>query len=225
MPPHTTSLLTLGLLFLATAGALVMLEAQGRLKAAKQPKILTLLHRVCGYAFALLFAGLWAIMIYRTRGYRLEFSPRILLHIALAAGMASMLGLKILISRRYRRYFAYLPAIGGLLLTGAVVTATITAGLYFLKQTSRFPEELTQKRGPSASTPARPDTDSVAVETLVRQKCAHCHPLDRLYLKKRTPPEWGKLVDRMIENAEEIGEVDFLTPAQKEVLVDYLAKR
>ena len=134
MQPQTTSLLTLGLLVLGMAASAFILEAQGRLKAPPQAKPLTLGHRICGYAFALLFTGLAAIMVHRSWGGRSEYSFRILVHITLAAGMAPMLALKILVARRYRRYFSYLPAIGGLLLTGAVIMTTITAGHYFLQQ-------------------------------------------------------------------------------------------
>jgi hypothetical protein len=137
LQPHTTSLLTIGLLVLGMAASLLILEAQGRLTPPLQPKYLTRAHRFCGYGFAILFAGLAAIMIYRNWGGRSEYSPRILLHIALAAGMASLLALKILLARRYRRYFSYLPAVGGLLLTGTVIMSTITAGHYFIQRTGQ----------------------------------------------------------------------------------------
>ena len=212
-----TSLLTLGLLVLGMAASLFILEAQGRLKPPQQPKPLTRAHRFCGYGFAILFAWLAVVMIYRSWGIRSEYSPRILLHIALAAGMASMLALKILLARRYRKYYSYLPAVGGLLLTGTVIMSTITAGHYFIQRTEpSAPRPQAEKKQVGQVAPLNG-------AALVQQKCIRCHPLDRVQRRKGTAAEWRDIIDRMARNAEEIGEYGLWTPAEKEAIVRHLS--
>ena len=132
MQPHMTSLATIGFLVFGAAAALFILEAHGRLEKTNRARGLTRAHRACGYGFVLVYGVLCVFMIHRTAGYQVEFSPRTLLHVSIAAVMAPLLVFKILIARRYRKYYAYLPSLGGLLLTGALVLATVTAGYYYL---------------------------------------------------------------------------------------------
>lgn len=66
---------------------------------------------------------------------------------------------------------------------------------------------------------------AVTAEGLVKTKCATCHDLSRIYQAKKDLATWHKTVKRMIENAEEIGEFDFLTEAEVEKIVQFLAHR
>ena len=80
----------------------------------------------------------------------------------------------------------------------------------------------------SAMHPAdRSAVDSVpkamTAEALVETKCSKCHDLSRIYQAKKDLATWHKTVKKMIENAEEIGEFDFLTETEVETIVQFLA--
>lgn len=57
---------------------------------------------------------------------------------------------------------------------------------------------------------------------LLKQKCSFCHGLDRIYLVKKTQEEWRKLVDTMIHYSKQ---KDFLSPPEKEAVMDFLSSR
>jgi cytochrome c2 len=70
-----------------------------------------------------------------------------------------------------------------------------------------------------------PEEMELSGEALVRSKCTRCHKLERVYKKKRDRGAWIKIVGRMIENAEEIGIIDFLTEKEKIGIIDFLAHK
>lgn len=66
--------------------------------------------------------------------------------------------------------------------------------------------------------------DQVAEEigkTLLKQKCALCHDLERVIRASKTETEWSTTVERMITN---MGDTKFLSPIDKKALVKYLSK-
>jgi mono/diheme cytochrome c family protein len=70
---------------------------------------------------------------------------------------------------------------------------------------------------PAVSTPAQPAAP-LDGKTLMEQRCGVCHGLDRVTGVYGTPAEWKGAVDQMIMMGAQ------LTPAEEQVLVDYLAK-
>lgn len=53
--------------------------------------------------------------------------------------------------------------------------------------------------------------------TLLRERCATCHGVDRVESARKTAEEWKQTVDRMIRRGAQ------LTEAERSVLVEYLA--
>ena len=70
---------------------------------------------------------------------------------------------------------------------------------------------------PAIATPAQPAAP-LDGKTLMEQRCGVCHGLDRISSVYGTPEEWKGAVDQMIMMGAQ------LTPAEEQVLVDYLAK-
>lgn len=65
------------------------------------------------------------------------------------------------------------------------------------------------------------EADEVAQEigkTLLQKKCTLCHDLERVITASKTETEWRFTVERMIKN---MGDPDFLSPDDKNVLVKY----
>jgi hypothetical protein len=55
-------------------------------------------------------------------------------------------------------------------------------------------------------------------QALLEDRCTGCHSLDRVTSANKTVEQWGATVDRMIVRGAE------LTDAERDVLVEYLAK-
>jgi cytochrome c5 len=66
---------------------------------------------------------------------------------------------------------------------------------------------------PAATVPAAPDGAA-----LLEARCSVCHSVDRPKQAKKTLDQWDQTVTRMI------GHGAHLTAAEKQILVDYLAK-
>ena len=60
---------------------------------------------------------------------------------------------------------------------------------------------------------------------LIQAKCSTCHDLGRVHGARKDQGSWQKTVENMIDNAEEIGMVDFLTDEEKEEIIRFLAER
>lgn len=67
---------------------------------------------------------------------------------------------------------------------------------------------------PTASPALAPVADGA---TLLRERCATCHALDRVESARKTADEWKQTVDRMVRRGAK------LTDAERAVLVEYLA--
>lgn len=64
------------------------------------------------------------------------------------------------------------------------------------------------------------DLDIEIGRTLVEQKCATCHTLDRVYKATKNQDEWAETIDKMAEYAED---PEFLTDDEKASMIKFLA--
>jgi cytochrome c5 len=78
---------------------------------------------------------------------------------------------------------------------------------------SSQPPQATPSTGTAAT--AAPAIDGA---TLLQTRCTACHSLDRVTQAKKTSAQWDQTVTRMISQGAQ------LTDAEKQVLVEYLAK-
>jgi hypothetical protein len=96
-----------------------------------------------------------------------------------------------------------------LLVIGLAIMAVLVACGSSSSQPTKAPSQATVG---SASTPALDGA------TLLETHCSGCHSADRAKQAKKTQAQWDQTVTRMIANGAQ------LTPDEKKVLVDYLAK-
>ena len=99
MSPQWTS--TLGLLFVVIAGVQVwlMLEVVGREKSKFSERVLSIIHRVNGYLFLILYVVFLYIMVKKVAATNAPLDGKSLVHMTLAAAILPLLVIKILIVR------------------------------------------------------------------------------------------------------------------------------
>lgn len=291
MDPQLSSYSAILFLIIGMMAVWIMLEIQGNPKKRNNLRTWTLTHRTLGYLFILIYLGMCGFMIKKTGAYQQELSSRAIMHISMALFLAPALGFKLLIVRRSKRFFAYLPVLGTFIFAAAFALNGLTAGYYFLHQSSITDESfsdiddtlrderlgwrlldqkcskchsleriltankskegwvktvirMAEKDAPHIrpfqarqivrylSSPhdadrssADPAPEAKTAEALVKTKCAKCHDLSRVYQAKKDLAAWRKTVDQMVENAEETGEMDFLTETETETIIQFLTRR
>lgn len=291
MSPIITSLAGLAATVTSACAMLLMLELRGNpRKDSRASRRLIMAHRVTGYIFIVLFLVIMAVMISKAGNYLEEFSPRTLLHISLALLVIPLLGFKILIIRRFRRFEKQVPGLGLAVFLSLFLLNSMTAGYYFLHQTDiikssvseedagvldeRKGQELVAEKCGKCHTLERVfkalKTDQGWKETvqrmvsfdssnisnsqsrqilnylisqqkrreklaaeaagmrkkigknLIKQKCSHCHGLERIYMVRTSPDGWGKIIKNMAEYSEQ---GHFLTSQEQEAVVEFLSSR
>ena len=106
----------------------------GKKPPSPKAKTLLKLHRILGYVFlaylmAIMIIGFVLFDIFSQLG--MEFSSRVIIHIALAMIVFILLVLKIIFIRAYRQYRPIVPALGVMVVGGSVFVWMI-AGLLYL---------------------------------------------------------------------------------------------
>jgi hypothetical protein len=112
---NSTIGLVAGLLFVALAlcSVLLMLEA-GRSQSSSTKARLTVLHRISGYSYLILFCLLIYFMSQRLVGTGLskKLLTDLVLHVALALLLIPVVIVKVLIARRYKHAHSFLMPLG-----------------------------------------------------------------------------------------------------------------
>jgi cytochrome c5 len=210
MNPQISSILSLVFLVIGLVSVWIMLEIQGNPGKREDLKRRILTHRVLGYLFVLLYGIMCVFMIIKTGAYRQELSPRAVLHVSLALFLAPLLLFKILIVKRFSRFFPYLPVLGMLIFSTAFLLNGIAAGNYFLYR-SRIPYTTVR------------ETDALDVHIgrkLLGQKCAKCHSLQKIFAASLTMEEWTKTVNRMAQK-----DIPHIRPHDIKQIIHYLVRR
>src|ERR1700694_117017 len=112
MIPVSTLLAGAAFVVLAALNVVVMLEASRPTCAGKAKSRLIAIHRIGGYLFAILLCIMVWIMSQRLVGVGLSKLPADVLHAAIAVALVPLLGLKILIARRYKHLHSLLMSLG-----------------------------------------------------------------------------------------------------------------
>ena len=291
MNPQLSAYVSIFFVIIGMVAAWIMLEVHGRPGQRDTPRARKTFHKIFGYLFVLVYLTMCGWMVKRAGACLHALSSRVVMHIGLSLFMAPALAFKLLIVRRYNRFFNYLPVLGTSILAMAFTLSALTAGYYFLHRShlnagigwetkeSHLNEALAwglvdQKCGKchslervlkankdrpgwiltvirmadkdaphirpfqarqivwflSASpdqkrSTADPALKAGAGEELVKTKCSGCHDLQRVYKMKKDMEWWHKTIDRMIENAEDIGEPEFLTEPETEAIIKFLVNR
>lgn len=215
----TTTSAILGLIFLGLANASVFLmfklwgypfDKETRTSAA--PPGLMRLHRLIGYAYAILYVFMMWYMVPRLWNYQVELPPRTVAHLMLGITIGVLILVKIAILRFFRHFEESMPYIGTALLICTYLLIGLSVPFSFREavlrtQAGAFSEEgivRTRKLLETAGLPAEAPLDMLASKRKLREgqhvlqgKCVICHDLRTILAKPRTPTDWVRLVNRM----------------------------
>lgn len=200
-----TSILSLAMLAAGFAAVILAYEYLGNPQAKTDKKKLRQLHRIFGYTFAAIFVLLALGMMGRLASPA-EFNFRGTLHAGFALIALSILLLKILIARRYKKFANNLIFFGSFLFTLAFALVLLTAGPRIGRQLAgTSPERVTQQQmpilAPGQPMPA-PDTQQTPsqIEAKFNRLCSACHPTERALSaleNYQTVEQWTKVIDKM----------------------------
>ena len=209
----------LGLIFLGLANASVFLmfklwgypfDKETHTSAA--PPSLMLLHRLIGYAYAILYIFMMWHMVPRLWNYQVELPPRTVAHLMLGIIIGVLILVKIAILRFFQHFEESMPYIGTCLLICTYLLIGLSVPFTFREaalrtQTRAFSEEglvRTRRLLENAGLPSEAPLDQLASKRKLREgqhvlqrKCVVCHDLRTILAKPRTPTDWVRLVNRM----------------------------
>ena len=217
MSTSTSAILGLIFLGLANASVFLMFKLWGypfdkETHKSDAPPSLMLLHRVIGYAYAILYVFMMWHMVPRLWNYQVELPPRTVAHLMLGITIGVLILVKIAILRFFRHFEEAMPYIGTCLLICTYLLIGLSVPFTFREaalrtQTSAFSDEgiaRTRKLLENAGLPAEAPLDQLASKRKLREgqhvlqrKCVICHDLRTILVKPRTPPDWVRLVNRM----------------------------
>jgi len=189
MGPQFTS--TLGFIFVGLAALQVwlMLEVTGRQKPRFNPSVLSLIHRINGYAFVTLYLVMLYIMGRKVVQANTPLDAKAMIHWVLAMSILPILLVKILIVRFYPKAFHHVLPMGVSMLVISLAFVSITGGYYFIKSaTGTFVSSINL---------GSCHLDVEVGRALVLQKCNKCHDLTRVFTTVKTPEGWLETVNRM----------------------------
>jgi mono/diheme cytochrome c family protein len=214
----------LGIVFVAVGLAAMFLmyhlwgypyDKERRLSAA--PRWAMWLHRLLGYAFALIYILLMVKMVPRLWEYQVEFPARTTAHIILGFTIGFLLLVKISIMRFFRHFEEWMPFLGTAIMLGTIIL--IGLSLPYVLQERALAQSAPGGSATSAASIARvaallptanlPKEASLQKLATVKaltsgrhvllDNCVKCHDLKTILAKPRTPSGWWNTVDRMAE--------------------------
>ena len=217
MSTSTSAILGLIFLGLANASVFLMFKLWGypfdkETHKSEAPPALMLLHRLIGYAYAILYVFMMWHMVPRLWNYQVELPPRTVAHLMLGITIGVLILVKIAILRFFRHFEESMPYIGTTLLICTYLLIGLSVPFTFREaalrtQTAAFSDEgieRTRKLLENAGLPAEAPLDQLASKRKLREgqhvlqrKCVVCHDLRTILVKPRTPSDWVRLVNRM----------------------------
>ena len=217
MSTSTSAILGLIFLGLANVSVFLMFKLWGypfdkKTRTSAAPPALMLLHRLIGYAYAVLYVFMMWHMVPRLWNYQVELPPRTVAHLMLGIIIGVLILIKIAILRFFRHFEESMPYIGTCLLICTYLLIGLSVPFTFREavlrtQTGAFSDEgiaRTRRLLENAGLPAQAPLDQLASKRKLREgqhvlqhKCVVCHDLRTILAKPRTPPDWVRLVNRM----------------------------
>lgn len=217
MSTSTSAILGLVFLGLANASVFLMFKLWGypfdkETRTSAAPPSLMLLHRLIGYAYAILYVFMMWHMIPRLWNYQVELPPRTVAHLMLGITIGVLILVKIAILRFFRHFEESMPYIGTSLLLCTYLLIGLSVPFTFRetalrKQTGAFSAQgiaRTRQLIENAGLPPEAPLDQLASKRKLREgqhvlqrKCVVCHDLRTILAKPRTPTDWVRLVNRM----------------------------
>ena len=191
MHPHFSSILATLLVVIGGVTVLIMLEMTGKVKDSPRRKGWIMLHRILGYLFLVLFAGMLVFMVVKAGGFQEELPARAMIHIILALLLVPLIMIKIVIARRHAQLGTKLIMLGLAIFGLAFGLTGITAGYYALHRSDYKYAVLSDM-----------DDDILNVEIgqkITNRKCSKCHSLERVYQSYKSDVAWSETISKMAE--------------------------
>jgi cytochrome c5 len=189
MSPLLNSSLAVVFLVCGITATFIMLELRGAPKDRTINSLLIKLHKILGWIFTGVFLLMVAVMIIKISGYKAEVSSRISFHIVFSLALIPLLGMKIIIARRYSRLSKYLIGFGPVALAFAFSITGLSAGYYFLHSSdikyvslAEFDNKILDKN---------------LGRQVVNQRCNKCHSLERVYRAFKSEDGWTSTINSM----------------------------
>jgi len=213
----------LGLLFVFLAIVAVLLQAwlwgpqfwDDVAKKTRAPKAWLRVHRLVGYAFAIIYVVMMWQMVPRLWHYQLELPARTVFHAVAAIALGVMLATKISIIRFFRHFEEAMPKLGfGILLCTTVLSVLSLPFTLRAHALDRSPENVrrVQRLLGELSIPLADAAELSSARGLERGRgvlattCVTCHDLRTILTKPRDSHGWYDIVRRMAEKPVVIGE-------------------
>ena len=217
MSTSLSALLGLVFLGLANASVFLMFKLWGypfdkATRTSEAPPSLMRLHRVIGYAYAILYVFMMWHMVPRLWNYQVELPPRTVAHLMLGITIGVLILVKIAILRFFRHFEESMPYLGTALLLCTYLLIGLSVPFTFREaalrtQTGAFSDAgiaRTRQLLETAGLPPEAPLGELASKRKLREgqrvlqtKCVICHDLRTILAKPRTPPDWARLVNRM----------------------------
>jgi len=245
MAVNVVSNQVLGLAFLviATFAMLLMFRAwkypyDKETHRSSAPRWLVHAHRVLGWAFVLIYVLLMIQMIPRLWTYQVELPARTVAHLFLGLTIGGLLFTKIIIVRFFKHMEAKLvPFLGTALFLSTLIMIMLAVPLAlreaFLEDSITKGSMLDEERMERLriQLPSAGFDDEAVVERLItpeslvsgrkvlKVKCTQCHDLRTVLIKPRTPADWARTVDRMVNRANVLQQI---SDQEKDEVIAYL---
>ena len=126
------SILSIALVLSAFVAMFTMFEAFGRETQKYDMKVLKKIHKLNGMFYVLLFAIISYFCLDYIRATKVELSVRAVFHSELAIAVLSILLVKILFVKKYRKFYAQAKALGLAVVLLTLSMAGMSGGYYFL---------------------------------------------------------------------------------------------
>ncbi len=182
-------------------------------RTSSAPRWAMMLHRLLGYAFAVIYILLMWKMVPRLWQYQVEFPARTVVHIVVGFSIGFLLLIKIAIIRFFRHFEEWMPYLGTSIMLGTIILIGLSIPYAFQERQLaeaafdepnriRVAEQLPSCNLPKdAPPPAQLSThDSLSSgRDVLLGNCVKCHDLKTILAKPRTPSGWWQTVERMSE--------------------------
>ena len=215
MSTATSTILGLVFLGLGNASVFLMYKLWGypfdhETRTSAAPRSLMFIHRLIGYAYAILYVFMMWHMVPRLWNYQIELPPRTVAHLMLGITIGVLLLLKISILHFFRHFEEAMPYLGTTLLLCTYLLIGLSVPFSLREttlQTSAFSEtgiQRTRKLLTNAGLPPEAPLDQLATkrklrdgQNTLRKKCVQCHDMRTILARPRIPSDWVRLVNRM----------------------------
>lgn len=176
------------------------------------PKLWTMMHRIVGILYAVIYVVLMIEMVPRLWAYQVELPARTVIHASMGITIGVLLVTKVAIIRWFQHFGQALPSLGFGLLLCTLILATLS--IPYALQAHDFGDALEAKNLARVERVLKSvkweeenvDTAALATEEVLihgrkvlTAKCVVCHDMRTILKKPRNADSWYRVTKRMQE--------------------------